>query len=193
MLFPKCVFRSSRMLSKALAVAAVSVWAWSAGPAAASDFGSEVPEQEPSAASELSSPQATEHEFRGGGYVKNFSANCADNGWTGRYYMSVRYRPPGIGANGPETRITFFFPLFLAANYILESGNLNSNYKDVLGAGMSTRPYDFTIVPQMRVTEMTPNNVTGSTNYITMKGQIKGWSDIQGCRATFEVSLTKRP
>lgn len=198
-MFQRNVFGSRNFIGRSFAVAAVFAVAWSAAPLEAASAGRnvDVPDHaapdSPRSSSGLSSPQAAPADFRGGGYVKNFSAACKDAGWTGKYYISVRYLPPNVGGNTGETRFSFFFPLFYAENYILASGDLDSSYQDVAGAGLSSTAFDFTNTPKMRVLEMSPGTIVGSTDHVDMRGQIKGWADVPGCRVTFEISLTRKP
>lgn len=141
----------------------------------------------------LSAPQADAVEFRGGGYVKNLNSACNSGGIDGPLYFSVRYYPPNLGANGSNTRFSFFFPLFYAENYVRESGDLGPNFKTVTGFGLSTLTFEYTSNPKIKIMNMTPSTITLDTQTVTMKGRVRGWANISDCRVDFEIGLSRRP
>jgi hypothetical protein len=148
----------------------------------------------PVAVLSASSPaSANEVEFRGGGYVRNFSTECAVSGFTDPVYVSSIYRPRKLGTNGDATRISFFFPQFYATSYELPKGKLGNTFKKVVGGATGTATYFFSKNPRMRLTAMTPAKVKMRTPVVSLSGEIKNFDGIEGCKADFELSLRLQP
>ncbi|TCT03339.1 hypothetical protein EDC22_12012 [Tepidamorphus gemmatus] len=138
------------------------------------------------------SVEAQTVEFRGGGFF-SFTSQCQAEGWEGTVYASARYRPPGVGSNGPSTRFSVFFPLFYATSFVLQSGNLTAAYKTVDGGGLGSQLWVYPTKPRMRVTLRSPSAVNASTEAVRLKGQINGFDNVRNCVVDFDVSLTRRP
>jgi len=132
-------------------------------------------------------------EYRGGGFLTNFTQACQQGGWgPGPAYVNARYRPPRLGNNGPSTRLAFYTGHY-ANSFVLPQGDLTNRFKAVSGGGTGSVTYFFAGRPQMRVTQQTPSTVRRGTAHLRLKGQIRRFDDYPGCRVTFDISLTKRP
>ena len=51
-------------------------------------------------------------DFRGFGYLFDFSDSCLEYDWSGIRPVTVRYRPAGVGDNGSATQLAFFDEFF---------------------------------------------------------------------------------
>jgi hypothetical protein len=61
----------------------------------------------------LGSPVAAQTEFRGGGFLTDFSAPCATDGWSGTVQVVARVRPSGApGNSATETIMNLFLDSF---------------------------------------------------------------------------------
>jgi hypothetical protein len=139
------------------------------------------------------SASAEEIEFRGGGYINNFSNACAAKGFVDPVYVSSIYRPRRLGTNGDATRISFFFPQFYAASYELPKGRLGKSFKKVVGGATSSATYFFDNNPRMRIKVKTPRRVRSKTEAVTLSGTIRNFDGIDGCTADFDLSLRQQP
>jgi hypothetical protein len=139
----------------------------------------------------VSAASAQTVEFRGGGFLTNPTAACANAGLPEVLYVSTRYRPPTLGDNGPETRFAVFQPLFLASSYSLASGNLNPTLKNVQGGltGIGTAAFD----AKMSMASRTPTTVSLSTQSVVMSGKIRNYADNTNCTYDYDVSMTRVP
>lgn len=130
-------------------------------------------------------------EWRGFGYVGNFTANCAPD-WGGTWQVNARYRPANLGSNGPNTRLSFFSP-FYAMNFTREGGRFTPTYRNIQSAGLgaSGRVIEGS---RIQVTTMVPNNANLNPNSPTVRlvGDIRNFDGIQGCTASFEVTMLLR-
>lgn len=132
-------------------------------------------------------------EFRGGGFLTNFTAACQEGGWgPGPVYVNARYRPPRLGDNGPSTRLAFYTGHY-ANSYTLPNGNHSNRFQPVNGGGTGSVTYFFQQQPRMRVTLQQPANVRRNTQSLRLKGAIRRFDDYAGCNVTFEINLTRRP
>jgi len=132
-------------------------------------------------------------DFRGGGWISNFTEACVEVGWGPRtLYVNARYRPPRLGDNGPNTRITFLTSHY-ATSYLLPEGNLTNRFKPVRGGGTGAGTFFFSQDPQMRITLQQPRNVRPRTPSVRLRGQIRDFDNTPGCRVNFDISVTQRP
>ncbi|MEJ8574933.1 hypothetical protein [Microbaculum marinum] len=140
----------------------------------------------------LASPaSAATEEWRGGVYLTAETPACAEDGYQDREYVNVRYRPKGLGDNGPDSRISFFHPLFFATSY-RRTGNFTKSYKPVQGGGMSASVWAFENTPRLKL-KQSPARLKPSTPSVYITGVIRNYGDYVGCTMSFEGSLTKRP
>lgn len=141
----------------------------------------------------LASPaSAATVEWRGGGYLTSASQACLDDGYLPTEYVSVRFRPRGLGDNGPNTKISFFHPLFFATSYVRMNGNFAKSFKPVVSGGVGGGPYVIDKGAKLKAT-MTPSSVKAGTQTVRIVGEIRYYGGTVGCNMTFDVNLTKRP
>jgi hypothetical protein len=136
---------------------------------------------------------AAEVEFRGGGYIEDFTSACAADGYTDPVYVNAIYRPRKLGSNGASTRFSFFFPSYYAASYELPKGKLGAAYKKVVGGATGTATSFFIVKPRMRILSKAPGRVKASTNSVSVTGQIDNFDGVSNCTATFRLSLQRHP
>jgi hypothetical protein len=140
----------------------------------------------------LASPaSAATVEWRGGGFLSTQSQACLDDGYRANEYVSVRFRPKGLGDNGDYSKLSFFHPLFFATSY-LRKGNFTKSYKAVSGGGTGSSTWFFASKVKLKA-QLTPSKVGESTETVRIVGGIKNYGDTAGCDMTFDVSVTKRP
>lgn len=144
------------------------------------------------AAGVVSSASAANIGFRGGGFLSNPTQACIDNGWGQVNYVSARYRPPNVGANGPQTFLAVH-DQFSAQSYVLASGKLTSKFKNVQGGATFFGTALFINQAKVKVTFLQPETITASTQDVIIAGQIQGVSDLPGCKFDFRFSLTRQP
>lgn len=141
----------------------------------------------------LASPAAAAtHEWRGGGFITPLTQGCADDGWSGPEYASARFRPKGLGDNGPNERISFFHPLFFATSYVRENAKFAKSFKPVIQGGVGSGPYIQPTGAKLKATK-TPSNVKAGTETVRLVGEIKNYGAAPNCTMAFDVTLTKRP
>ena len=140
----------------------------------------------------ITSASAATVEFRGGGFLTNPTPECIADGWGQSNYENVRFRPPNLGDNGPQTRLAIH-SLFSAESYVLASGNLNANFKNVQGGGTFAATGLYGNQAKVRVTFKQPATITATTKDIIIAGQIQTIGDVAGCQMDFRFSLTLKP
>jgi len=131
-------------------------------------------------------------EFRGGGFLTNPTPECIADGWSQTNYESVRFRPPNLGTNGPQTVLSIH-GLFSAEGYVLATGNLNSTFKNVQGGGTWAGTGLFTNQAKVLVNFKQPRTIDATTTDVILAGQIQTIGDVPGCQMDFRFSLTLKP
>jgi hypothetical protein len=134
-----------------------------------------------------SSATAAQVEFRGGFCLTAVNAACAAEGW-GIGCSATRYSPRRLGDNGERTRLSYF-NTFFAENYTLETGNLVGNtFRTVAGTSVGRSGSQFT--SQMRITEQDPSpaDISDTSPFVTLVGNIRDFDGIPGCNVTFKAS-----
>lgn len=138
--------------------------------------------------------QAQTVEWRGGGYIKVVTDACSEGEWAiaDTTYVSVRYRPPRMGSNGPGARLGIFHPLFFANSYRLETGAFTRVFRQVLGGATSATTWRFENTARLRMVTQ-PARVVRTTPAIRLTGQIQNYSDLAGCTVDYDFNLTRQP
>lgn len=130
-------------------------------------------------------------EFRGFGYLQNFTAGCADTGWVGTPQFNVRYRPSGVGSNGPSSRLSFF-DRFYAFSLRLQDGRFNRTWQQVDAGGTGSTTFQWENPASVRVTRHAPSSIGATTPQVRLVGQIRNFDGVVGCNVTFEATLLAR-
>ncbi|MCT8974918.1 hypothetical protein [Microbaculum marinisediminis] len=136
---------------------------------------------------------AEEVEYRGSGYLKNFTAACAPKGYGDPIFVNAIYRPRRLGTNGSSTRLSFFLQPFYAMSYELPKGRLGDRFKKVVGGATGTATEFFSTRPRLRLTDTNPGRINLKTTSLSLAGQIDNFDGIKGCRADFELGLNYHP
>ncbi len=142
----------------------------------------------------VSSPlQAQPVEFRGGGFLSDFSEGCApffvpDN----RVYINVRYRPAGLGSNDANSLLAFSNEFFWQHTFTLEDAEFNEDWQRTVGffGGILTeraRP-----APVLRFRNQQPEMLTEDSQDVYIFGQVRHMFQ-RGCRANYRIALIRRP
>jgi hypothetical protein len=132
-------------------------------------------------------------EWHGSGTITAFTSQCTSGGWMApQMLLGIHYAPPGLGSNGPPTRLTVSAGLFNHYNFMLPSGTLDGPlFQTVNAEHIGLAASSFTA--QVRVTSHTPATITATTDHVTLVGQISNWDAIAGCVANFDIVLLNPP
>ena len=131
-----------------------------------------------------SSADAANVKFRGYVCIKSASAGCAAQGWEAGDCSYMSLKPAGIGDNGPQTSLSFFYN-FGAVNHSLASGSpIGTTFKDVTGAFLFSGAYQTTA--KMRFTKQTPADLTTAQD-VAVVGDIRDFDD-DGCNINFKAT-----
>jgi hypothetical protein len=141
------------------------------------------------------SAEARETFFGYGQIVGRNAAKCTDWDPLGDRFV-VRYRPPIAGTdNGPDAHIGLFYQN--GARGLNVPGGVNVGANSAFKFAPSVNVFDgWGIVNQpvqlIRYLVQAPANLTPTTQFITIIGQIRNWDWQLGCTVTFRFSLQKR-
>lgn len=132
-------------------------------------------------------------EWRGTGYVFNFSNACAALGWQGTTITRVRYRPRNLGSNGPGTRVSFLYD-WIALNFERAEGPIPRRFVNVRGSSLGAVAFTYADRTRMRMTTHVPPlpRLDADNPVVRIGGRITNWDNIQGCRADFEATLLRQ-
>lgn len=143
--------------------------------------------------------QAQRIEWRGGAQFYNFSAACAENGWSGTFLFNTRFRPSGLGDNGLNTSISFFGTYyafaFVALNARFGTSWLTLAPPTGAAGALGTLPYQWNLpAPEIRLSFQSPSNaaLTATSPTHRMIGQIRNFDNTEGCTVSFETNLMLR-
>lgn len=120
-------------------------------------------------------------------YVDAVSAKCPSD-YVGKTWQA-KFRPSGLGDNGPTTAISLFHPNG-ALNW-RGKGRIGAAWKKVASYSIYDTENDIGPV-RMRFTEQSPSTLKASTRFITIRGQVEDFDEYAGCTVTFSMPLTKR-
>lgn len=137
------------------------------------------------------SPAAAQTEFRGGGFITDFSPQCAVEGWFGSVRASTRYRPSGLEGNGNTTRLSFFLDAG-AVNYRTE-GRFGTGFQQVDAFAIFASAYEQTTArPRIRLTPGSSINIGQGTTMVTLNGDIQNFNNVADCSARFRFYMHRR-
>lgn len=134
-------------------------------------------------------------DFRGGGSLTEFSANCS--GWSGSVPVRVRHAPSEL--HGFPTQVTMMTPTYSEHLAVWQPFAATPLSYDALGRGMGTffgihplwprvRPVQRRIVA--RIDPLGPETVENARE-IVLRLRISNFSNQQGCGATLIAVLTR--
>jgi hypothetical protein len=130
--------------------------------------------------------------FYGSMCITAASAGCATANIKIGQCSLVRYRPPNIGTNGPQTKFSQFSTAS-ASNYTLPTGTLiGTTFQTVEAShiGQSTS----TNAAAMRFSFHQPATVVATSNYINLRGDVTTWDDPDlACDISFRASFVQQP
>lgn len=144
------------------------------------------------AALALAAPAAAQTEFRGGGFVSDFTSPCATDGWTTPNQIVARFRPAGQPGNSPTSNtLNLFFDSF-TLHFAYPNGAQDiwlttTSAATVGGAfGLQTDPQ-----PQVRLLAP-PSNTTPNPGEVHLVAEINHFAAVQNCQARVNLWLYQR-
>lgn len=136
-------------------------------------------------------PTAASTEFRGGGFITDFSQQCAVEGWSGIINAKARYRPSGLEGNGNLTRLTFLTDTG-AVNYQIE-GSFANSFQPVDAVAIFTTAYEQNNPrPRLRLTSGSNINIGQGATMVTLNGDIQNFNGVPDCSARFRFYTHRR-
>lgn len=135
-------------------------------------------------------PAAAWTDWHGGGFVTDFSPQCASEGFTGMRQITARYRPSGLPQNGNRTRLTMLFELG-AMNFSTD-GRFARRFRPVDTIAIFSSPWPMTNPqPRLRLLPGSTFNITQSTRNVSLTGAVRNFAAVQGCTARFRVFMSR--
>jgi hypothetical protein len=137
-------------------------------------------------------PAAAQTEFRGGGFVSDFSNACAAEGWGGANQIVARFRPAGEPGNSTTSNLLNLFFDSYAMHFAYPTGAPNTWLTTTAAAaigsgfGVQTNPR-----PQVRILPP-PTGTTFSADERHLVVEINHFSFVSNCRARVNLWLFRR-
>lgn len=129
-------------------------------------------------------------QFRGGGFVSNFSG-CEQYGWRDQSLMiRARYRPAELSQDN-TTSLSLY--LHNGAENYSRSGPLDFTFQSLQGNFIWTGSGRTTPRPRIRVLTQDPEVITAETRDIQMRFRIRNFGVLPGCQADVGLVLTRFP
>lgn len=136
-----------------------------------------------------STASAQQVNFFGTGVITYFSEDCG--GWRAPAIVKVRYRPGGVGSNGPDARMSFFFPTF-AAGFRVRGSGIDETFRQAEAGYVGSSAFGDRPV-RIRAILQQPANIRPATPALTKRFRILGFDDRDGCNVTLEARLLRQP
>ena len=128
---------------------------------------------------------ATKVTWTGSICITAFTAACPAGDWAVECY-NMKYRPPNLGDNGPETHFAFGNDNF-RYGLDLDTGSLiGKTFKPVRQTTVTTFGFTPTIT-QLRFTKHKPDVLTETTTSVEIEGNIKNVDGYANCNLTFRA------
>ena len=133
---------------------------------------------------------ASATQFRGGGFISDFSSECMASGWGGIQMLTSRYRPSDLPDNGSRTRLTLMLePGTLS--YATE-GRFSGSFSPVDAVAIYSGPWQqVNPQPRLRLLPGSSINIGAGTSLITLNGEVRDFDEIAGCNMRFRVYLSR--
>lgn len=129
-------------------------------------------------------------EFRGGGYLTDFSTACAQSGWTDFAYFTARFRPANTEGNGTINRLTAFFNTY-AYNLSFPEVGVGQTVQATRWAAIGSGS-DLNFGPTPAVRRLAPPAFTAfGDNELHFVGEIDNFDFTQGCTARASIFLVR--
>lgn len=136
------------------------------------------------------SPAASMTQFFGGGFMSDFTPQCAAEGWSGIRMITARYRPSGLPRNGNVTRLTLLNEL--GAININTDGRFSNTSQPVRAIAIFSSPWLLENPPtRLRLLPGSSTNLGDSTTLVTLIGELQDFTEIPGCSARFRVYMSR--
>ena len=135
---------------------------------------------------------AAQTEFRGGGFLTDFTTACQPNGWTGTSQLTARMRPAGLaGNNATNTNLSLFFDTFTYHAQFPSLG-FNTNALAVsagaIGSALTVNP---TPMPTVRRLAPPANTAFGAPE-LHFVADVLNFDGVTGCNARLNLWLYQR-
>lgn len=138
------------------------------------------------------SPAMAQTEFRGGGFLSDFSSQCNAAGWSGTSQVVVRFRPAGASGNhATENRMSLFFD-----SYTMFFGYSNSaigSYANATSAGMIGASFSSQTSPAVQVRRQNPPaSTTFNASELHLVVDINNFDQTANCSVRANLWLYRR-
>lgn len=131
--------------------------------------------------------EAAEVEYFGGLVITGQSGDCPGGDYVGTRYVT-RYRPAGVGDNGPNSDLNVFDPRGNARGHRLDGRNFDTQFRRVVatvvsgGSGLVDTPVRIRFLTESR-----------NPDFVRVDGEIKGFDFQPQCTHTFLYAGVRRP
>jgi len=138
-------------------------------------------------------PAAAWTEFTGGGYVSDFSPECAVGGWQGLQRIAARMAPAGLRGNHADWSLLSFFHDSYTQNFVLPA-SLGDSFVSVgfSGIGFGLNNPDNSIT-RARIFTALSDPLRRNSGFVTVFGEFENFNDHIGCTAQFGVAMHRNP
>jgi len=129
-------------------------------------------------------------QFRGGGFLSEFTPECAADGWGGIHMVTARYRPSGLAMNGDRTRLSVFTE-WGAFNFNTE-GRFSNTMRPVDAIAIFSSPWVLEN-PRTRL-RLLPGSSTGlsdTTALVTLIGEMENFGEVENCSVRFRFYMSR--
>jgi len=126
-------------------------------------------------------------EWRGIASITNFTSACERHGFIGTLSGQLRYRPSGLGSNGPDSSLSFFLTDY-ALNLTRVNGRFTSSFLNVQSTGVHGATWTYRST-RVRLTTHSPASIAVNTAILRLVGQIENIQDLTGCNGDIEATL----
>jgi len=139
----------------------------------------------------LTSPVVAQRvEYQGGGFLTNFTAPCAVDGWSGTVQVIARARPAGEQGNHPTDHILNMFVNNYVMHFRLPAGPLDRGEVATatsfaqIGGGFGSNPE---LMPRVRELPEPANTVFSEENEAHIILEVLDFAGLAGC--SFRANL----
>jgi len=135
-------------------------------------------------------PAAAMTQFRGGGFLSEFTPECAADGWGGIHMVTARYRPSGLPMNGDRTRLSVFTE-WGAFNFNTE-GRFSNTMRAVDAIAIFSSPWRLENPhTRMRLLPGSTTNLGNATSLVTLIGEMENFGEVEDCSVRFRLYMSR--
>ncbi|KPQ07393.1 MAG: hypothetical protein HLUCCA12_06145 [Rhodobacteraceae bacterium HLUCCA12] len=128
-------------------------------------------------------------QFRGGGFMTDFSPECATGGFGGTIMVTSRYRPSGLSGNGPRSWLTVMHEPG-AVNFNTQ-GRFQRSFAPVEAVALYSSVWPLiSPQPQVQLLPGTTFSLNGDSTFVALIGEVNHFAQIEDC--SFRLRLYMR-